>query len=118
MSASGQNRSKKTVTEEAQGPARILTPVTGTVIALDPDIPPQAQRLRLQATDGTGQRLAWRMDGRPLGRGALKEWLPWPGRHTLDLVGAQGQVLDTVRFEVRGAGVAPGVSPGSAAVPR
>ncbi len=118
MSASGQNRSIKKVTEEAQGPARILTPVTGTVIALDPDIPPQAQRLRLQATDGTGQRLAWRMDGRPLGRGALMEWLPWPGRHTLDLVGAQGQVLDTVRFEVRGAGVAPGVSPGSAAVPR
>ena len=48
-------------------------------------------------------RLAWRMDGKPLGRG-----LCWngcrPGRHTLELVDAQGLVLDTVRFEVRGAG--------------
>ena len=62
--------------------------------------------------------LAWRMDGKPLGRGAVLEWLPWPGRHTLELVDAQGLVLDTVRFEVRGAGVAPGAVPGTASKPR
>ncbi|WP_374670657.1 penicillin-binding protein 1C [Acidovorax temperans] len=116
--AGGQKRSKPAEPQADLGPARILLPVHGTVIALDPDIPPQSQRLRLQAADRAGLRLAWRMDGKPLGRGAVLEWLPWPGRHTLELVDAQGQVLDTVRFEVRGAGVAPGAVPGTVSKPR
>ena len=118
VSAGGQKRSKPAEPQADLGPARILMPVHGTVIALDPDIPPQSQRLRLQAADRATPRLAWRMDGKPLGRGAVLEWLPWPGRHTLELVDAQGQVLDTVRFEVRGAGVAPGAVPGTASKPR
>ncbi len=118
VSAGGQKRSKPAEPQADLGPARILMPVHGTVIALDPDIPPQSQRLRLQTADRAGPRLAWRMDGKPLGRGAVLEWLPWPGRHTLELVDAQGQVLDTVRFEVRGAGVAPGAVPGTASKPR
>ena len=118
VSAGGQKRSKPAEPQADLGPARILMPVHGTVIALDPDIPPQSQRLRLQAADLAAPRLAWRMDGKPLGRGAVLEWLPWPGRHTLELVDAQGQVLDTVRFEVRGAGVAPGAVPGTASKPR
>ena len=93
-------------------------PVQGTIIALDPDIPPQAQRLRLKASDDAGARVAWRMDGKALGRGPLLEWLPWPGRHTLELTDAQGRVLDTVRFEVRGAGVAPGATAAAAAAAR
>ena len=118
VSAGGQKRSKPAEPQADLGPARILMPVHGTVIALDPDIPPQSQRLRLQAADLAAPRLAWRMDGKPLGRGAVLEWLPWPGRHTLELVNAQGGVLDTVRFEVRGAGVAPGAVPGTASKPR
>ena len=118
VSAGGQKRSKSAEPQPDLGPARILMPVHGTVIALDPDIPPQSQRLRLQAADLAAPRLAWRMDGKPLGRGAVLEWLPWPGRHTLELVDAQGLVLDTVRFEVRGAGVAPGAVPGTASKPR
>ncbi len=118
VSAGGQKRSKPAEPQADLGPARILMPVHGTVIALDPDIPPQSQRLRLQAADLAAPRLAWRMDGKPLGRGAVLEWLPWPGRHTLELVNAQGEVLDTVRFEVRGAGVAPGAVPGTASKPR
>ena len=118
VSAGGQKRSKPAEPQADLGPVRILMPVHGTVIALDPDIPPQSQRLRLQAADRAGPRLAWRMDGKPLGRGAVLEWLPWPGRHTLELVDAQGLVLDTVRFEVRGAGVAPGAAPGTASKPR
>ena len=118
VSAGGQKRSKPAEPQADLGLARILMPVHGTVIALDPDIPPQSQRLRLQAADLAAPRLAWRMDGKPLGRGAVLEWLPWPGRHTLELVDAQGLVLDTVRFEVRGAGVAPGAVPGTASKPR
>ena len=87
--------------------ARITAPASGTVIALDPDIPPTRQRLQFTAAgDGV---LLWRMDGKPLGRGPRVPWLPWPGRHVVQLTDAQGKVLDEIRLEVRGAGavVAP-----------
>ncbi|MFT3719682.1 penicillin-binding protein 1C [Pseudorhodoferax sp.] len=79
---------------------RILAPVDGSIVALDPDIPPGRQRLQLRAQ---GAQLHWRLDDRPLGRGAELAWLPWPGRHRVQLTDARGQVLDEVRIEVRGA---------------
>ncbi|WP_034695776.1 penicillin-binding protein 1C [Acidovorax sp. NO-1] len=94
QSARGQNDSKSFA-------ARITSPASGTVIALDPDIPPTRQRLQFTAT---GEGLRWRMDGKPLGQGARVAWLPWPGRHVVQIVNARGQVLDEVRIEVRGAG--------------
>ncbi len=80
---------------------RITSPATGTIVALDPDIPPARQRLHFTAT---GEGLQWRMDGKPLGRGPRVAWLPWPGRHVVQITDAQGNVLDEVRIEVRGAG--------------
>ena len=82
--------------------ARITEPTTGTIIALDPDIPPNRQRLRLAAE---GQNLRWRIDGKDFAKGNQAQWLPWPGRHNITLVDGQGRVLDEVRVEVRGAGV-------------
>ncbi len=83
--------------------ARITGPASGTIIALDPDIPPARQRLQFTATgDGV---LLWRMDGKPLGRGPRVAWLPWPGRHVVQLTNPEGRVLDEIRLEVRGAGV-------------
>ncbi|MBX9834059.1 MAG: penicillin-binding protein 1C, partial [Burkholderiaceae bacterium] len=91
--------------------ARITAPASGTVIAVDPDIPPTRQRLQFAATGerlqftATGDGvLLWRMDGKPLGRGPQVAWLPWPGRHVVQITNAQGQVLDEIRLEVRGAG--------------
>ena len=49
---------------------------------------------------------------RDIARGSSAAWLPWPGRHRLELLDAKGQVLDSVRVEVRGAGAlvaAPGL---------
>jgi penicillin-binding protein 1C len=89
--------------------ARITAPAPGTIVALDPDIPPARQRLQLRAS---GQGLYWRMDGKPLGRGPQVAWLPWPGRHVIQITDAAGAVLDEVRIEVRGAGVLPGAAPG------
>lgn len=63
--------------------ARIAMPVQGTIIALDPDIPPQAQRLRLKASDDAGARVAWRMDGKALGRGPLLDNGLARARHAL-----------------------------------
>jgi penicillin-binding protein 1C len=81
---------------------RITTPTHGTIIALDPDIPPNRQRLTLQAE---GANLRWRMDGKPLAQGNTVLWLPWPGRHVVQITDAKGKVLDEVRLEVRGAGI-------------
>ena len=88
----------------AAGSARIRTPTPGTVLALDPDIPPQQQRLWLEATVGA-KNVRWRVAGRVLGAGARLAWAPWPGRHPIELLDARGQVLDRVQIEVRGAGL-------------
>ncbi|KRB27587.1 penicillin-binding protein 1C [Acidovorax sp. Root70] len=105
-SASSQKTSKSAARAPAAPaaavPARITAPASGTVIALDPDIPPARQRLQFTAT---GDAVQWRLDGKPLGRGSRVAWLPWPGRHLVQITDAQGQVLDEVRLEVRGAGV-------------
>ncbi len=82
---------------------RIVAPVDGTIVALDPDIPPRHQRVRLQAAGGGVLR--WQVDGAPLARGAQAGWLPWPGRHRIQLVDGAGRVHDEARIEVRGAGV-------------
>ena len=82
------------------------------MVALDPDIPPARQRLQFTAT---GSDLHWRMDGKPLGRGARVAWLPWPGRHRVQITDAGGQVLDEIRLEVRGAGVVAAPAPRAAA---
>jgi penicillin-binding protein 1C len=85
---------------------RIVAPTPGSIIALDPDIPPAHQRLWFEAQGSGGAALRWRIDGRIAGRGARWAWLPWPGRHHIELLDASGQVQDSLRLEVRGAGVA------------
>ena len=86
----------------AEAAPRITAPADGTIIALDPDIPPRHQRVRFEA-EGTG--LQWRMDGKPFAHGGSAQWLPWPGRHLVELVDARGKVVDQLRLEVRGAGL-------------
>ena len=89
-------------TAQAQGTQRfgIASPRDGSIFAIDPDMPPAAQRVVLE-----GERGTWQMDGRVLGQGERLHWAPWPGRHELKLVAADGALLQAVRFEVRGADV-------------
>ena len=82
--------------------ARIVQPAADSVLALDPDIPPDRQQLRLLSNR---DRVRWVMNGQRLAQGREARWSPWPGRHTLQLQTLQGQVLDEVHLEVRGAGV-------------
>ncbi|PND40342.1 penicillin-binding protein 1C [Paucibacter aquatile] len=93
---------------EVQG---IRSPVDGSVFALDPDMPPQAQKIRFE-----GQSGQWELDGRILGRGRQLNWAPWPGRHQLRLLDARGRELQRLSFEVRGAQLKPG-APGSPVSP-
>ncbi|MBP0621911.1 penicillin-binding protein 1C [Cupriavidus consociatus] len=86
----------------------IANPANGTVFALDPDMPPASQRVWFQAEGVAGQSaraVSWRMDGKTLGRGAEVAWLPWPGRHQVELLDAAGKVVDRIGIEVRGASV-------------
>jgi len=99
--ALGSERSTKISTHPStQSRFGIHSPVDGSIFALDPDIPPAAQRIRFEGEAGT-----WMLDGRPLGHGPAINWAPWPGKHTLMLMAADGRALQTVRFEVRGASV-------------
>jgi penicillin-binding protein 1C len=105
--AGGQKRLKNSAYGTDSTAARITAPANGTIVALDPDIPPNRQRLNFAAE---GRQLRWRMDGKEFARGAQAQWLPWPGRHTVQLVSERGEVLDEIRIEVRGAGVKAGRS--------
>ncbi len=81
---------------------RILWPVAGTVIAVDPDIPAARQAVSFEARGAAGAD--WRLDGVSLGAATPSLlWRPRPGRHTLQLVEDGERVRDSVTFEVRGA---------------
>ncbi|MBI2726800.1 MAG: penicillin-binding protein 1C [Polaromonas sp.] len=110
----GFKRAKNT-SEEAQEAPRITAPASGTIIALDPDIPPNRQRLSFSAE---GRNLRWLMDGKEFARGSDAQWLPWPGRHVVQLADARGKVLDEIRLEVRGAGVKNTPEPAPKAAPK
>jgi penicillin-binding protein 1C len=80
---------------------RIVTPVSGTVFALDPDIPIDRQRIRMLVVGAVaGERL--RLDGQDLGAAdAGPMVLPGPGLHRLALVDVSGRILDRSLFTVR-----------------
>ena len=86
--------------DERAGRAEIVYPARGQIIAVDPDIPPDAQRVEFRARGATAT-VQWRLNGALLGAGSA--WRPAPGRWRLALESAQGVTLDEVEFEVRGA---------------
>ncbi len=80
---------------------RITSPVSGSVYALDPDIPIDRQRLAVTVSGSVpGYRLI--LDKTALGDAdAGQQILPRPGIHMLTLVDAGGRMIDRVRFTVR-----------------
>lgn len=93
------------------GQARIAVPVDGTVLALDPDIPADRQRMPLRAVDVLSrpvEQVHWWLDGRFYGLGAVSDWAPSPGHHVFELQDPQGQVLDRAGVTVRAGGLAFG----------
>jgi penicillin-binding protein 1C len=84
-------------------PPRIVSPPDGVTVALDPDIPTLNQAL-IMAAKPTAPELTLHLDGRLLGPVSdHHKWLPTPGRHRLQLIGADGHVLDSVEFSVKAA---------------
>ena len=101
----GTERALQKATAEVSGARRfgITSPRDGSIFAIDPDIPPTAQRITFE-----GERGRWVLDGKALGTAERWRWAPWPGRHRLTLVGSDDLPLQSVAFEVRGAGVKAG----------
>lgn len=87
---------------EASALAHIAYPGQGTIIALDPDIPPARQRIALQLSGRADPGWRWSVDGQVLGPASSDVgWPPRPGRHRLALADAHGREVDAVSFEVR-----------------
>jgi len=103
----GTEHATQRATAEVAGEQRfgITSPRDGSIFAIDPDIPPLAQRITFE-----GERGLWVLDGKALGTAERWRWAPWPGRHRLTLVGRDRLPLQSVSFEVRGAGVKPGLA--------
>ncbi len=81
---------------------RILYPPAGTIVAVDPDIPPANQAVFFEAEPATGEAW-WELNGRRMGDASgLVAWRPRVGRYHLRLVSRQGMPLDEVEFFVRG----------------
>jgi penicillin-binding protein 1C len=88
------------VPDSARRP-KIVNPVAGSVYALDPDIPPERQRLVVGVT---GPVVAHRLvlDKRDLGPAdGAPQLLAGPGAHVLRLTDAGGRTVDQIRFTVR-----------------
>lgn len=78
-------------------PARIVMPARGMVVALDPDIPTDRQRIPLLA-DGATDGLEFHVNGRRVDAPA---WWPVSGRHSVTLQDRSGRVHDVVEVLVR-----------------
>jgi penicillin-binding protein 1C len=80
---------------------RIVYPPAGAVIALDPDIPGDLQRVFF-ISQTVGEGLRWKLNGDPMdGAGKAIAWVPIAGKHHLALADEDEKIVDSVYFEVR-----------------
>jgi penicillin-binding protein 1C len=81
---------------------RIIYPPSGTIIALDPDIPPELQKIFF-ISQPRASCLRWVLNDHTIMEGEHNHpWTPQAGAYTLSLVDEKGRIVDAVRFEVRG----------------
>jgi penicillin-binding protein 1C len=81
--------------------ARIASPANGMVIAIDPDIPLQFQRVPL-STRGADDRMVLKLNGAVVGPANHNVmWSPARGTYLLALEDAAGHTLDSAHFIVR-----------------
>jgi penicillin-binding protein 1C len=86
--------------ERAEHLPKIVYPTQGMIIAVDPDIPRELQRVFIETSPPDSvQRIV--LDRRDLGPAPVVSWDPAPGKHELSLVGPEGVEADRIYFEVR-----------------
>jgi len=83
---------------------RIIYPPSGTVLALDPDIPPELQKVFF-VSQVREDHCQWLLNGSALEMtGRTIPWIPTAGKYHLTIADKDEKVLDYVYFEVRGPG--------------
>jgi penicillin-binding protein 1C len=81
---------------------RIIYPPSGAVIALDPDIPQELQKVFF-VSQTNEDNLKWKLNDEALEkRGRTIPWVPRTGKFILALADNEEKILDFVYFEVRG----------------
>jgi penicillin-binding protein 1C len=80
----------------------IESPADGLVVALDPDIPANHQRLLISVRGAHGD-MRLRLNDRILEPATRQLWTPRPGSYHLTLENERGQAISAVHFTVRGA---------------
>lgn len=79
----------------------IVYPPSGAVIALDPDIPPELQKIFFISQTGESS-VRWVLNGEPMeGAGRTIPWTPEAGKYFLAIADGDEKILDYVYFEVR-----------------
>ena len=90
---------------EEKNPAyepKIAYPIQGMIIAMDPDIPEDRQRVFFEANSVSGSYF-WMLNNKLLGKSSdIISWSPAAGNYTVSLVGPNDHVVDSVDFTVRG----------------
>ena len=86
--------------DESRRP-RITNPVSGSVYAIDPDIPPDRQRLGVDVSGAVIAHRLW-LDRTDIGAAdSHPEIIAGPGTHRLRLTDVAGKVVDQVLFTIR-----------------
>jgi len=81
---------------------KIAYPVRGMIIAMDPDIPEDRQRVFFEANT-VSNSYSWMLNNKLLGQSSdIISWRPAAGNYTVSLVGPNEHVVDSVDFIVRG----------------
>jgi penicillin-binding protein 1C len=97
----GTAQRQQTLAPETARRTRIANPVSGSVYAIDPDIPMDRQRMGVHVA-GNAVDYFLILDKKPIGSAADNpQLLTGPGKHMLALVDASGRIVDQVRFTVR-----------------
>ena len=80
---------------------QIESPTNGMIVAIDPDIPSDRQRLPVRVK-GNSEGLVVRLDDAVLGQADKGMfWQPRPGAHRIVLEDSSGSTVDQIRFTVR-----------------
>jgi len=89
-------------TERSSSMQRITYPAQGMIIALDPDIPEDRQRVFFEA-DASSEHLRWRLNSKDMGNASeIISWKPESGKFTLFLIDDKEGIADAVDFVVKG----------------
>jgi|WetSurMetagenome_2_1015567.scaffolds.fasta_scaffold00162_10 penicillin-binding protein 1C len=89
------------ITNRTGGKIAISYPADKTIIAVDPDIPPENSLIFFEAT--AGGRFEWFLNNEKIGGGEkMISWKPQLGIYKLSLVDKEGKAIDSIKFEVRG----------------